>query len=440
MNAKKQVIILIISQFFVINCAGENGSGDLYSDSDAFQFELSCSMCKSSTPDNSQFPEPAINLVPNPSAEKKSPEEQMPEDWITDVWGDMKAAFTWEQKNVHSGARSLKVQVNDYKEGDAKWVFTPQSLESDRFYEFGNMHSGNVRGRYMWFCEDKDTHKRSYHNAWQSNASDYFQYDRFRFYIPPEWDCLVSVMHILDRDGYLVTDSYYMVQADPYPLPKPAVTIAFDDIWESAITIGAAELESRGMKGTFFVSRRLVEYPLGKYAGTSMVKSLIASKKGHEIGSHTANHKFLSKLDMEDVQTEIEQNLKFLEGLGVEVTGLAYPYGDFDAKVEKEVAKYHCYARTSMEGLNDGTTNPCRLRIYPVTSESVTEEILSRIDDADHTSTWVILLFHGLGDPAPGDPYLSSASQFIEILDYIQSKNIKVLTVSEELKEAGLVQ
>ena len=57
----------------------------------------------------------------------------------------------------------------------------------------------------------------------------------------------------------------------------------------------------------------------------------IMRKLGHEIGNHTKNHKWLSKLKVNDQELEIKDNLKFLKNkLIKDKWTMCYPYGDFN--------------------------------------------------------------------------------------------------------------
>lgn len=121
--------------------------------------------------------------------------------------------------------------------------------------------------------------------------------------------------------------------------------------------------------------------------------------------------------------------------LGQAPEGIAYPFGDFSEQVETETQRFHRYARTSLVGLNDRSTDPYRLRIVPVTRESTQAELHSWVKDAERTSTWLIFLFHDLQEETSNFDYTTSLAQYIQLLDFIQSRRLTVLPVKEALKE-----
>ena len=70
----------------------------------------------------------------------------------------------------------------------------------------------------------------------------------------------------------------------------------------------------------------------------------IMRKLGHEIGNHTKNHKWLSKLKVNDQELEIKDNLKFLKKnkLIKDKWTMCYPYGDFNTNTISILKKYKC--------------------------------------------------------------------------------------------------
>ena len=70
--------------------------------------------------------------------------------------------------------------------------------------------------------------------------------------------------------------------------------------------------------------------------------------KGHEIASHGFKHLNMCKLSDEELEKEIREDLISLEKVaGYPIRGFAYPYGAYDDRVEKVLAKYGIiYART----------------------------------------------------------------------------------------------
>jgi len=101
---------------------------------------------------------------------------------------------------------------------------------------------------------------------------------------------------------------------------------------------------------------------------TDEVRELV--DRGHEIGCHTISHPRLEQLTHAELEREIvDAKLEVETVCGTTVTGLCYPDGFVDDRVVATVrrAGYES-ACTTVDGVNDGGTNPYRLRRFDVTT------------------------------------------------------------------------
>ena len=73
---------------------------------------------------------------------------------------------------------------------------------------------------------------------------------------------------------------------------QPMVSFTFDDVPESAATMGAPMLEDHGGRGTFYVSGGLVNRWSGDWNDMAADASQIVAlhRAGHEIHDHTLDH------------------------------------------------------------------------------------------------------------------------------------------------------
>jgi peptidoglycan/xylan/chitin deacetylase (PgdA/CDA1 family) len=376
------------------------------------------------------------NLIRNPDVVNPSPDAGTnPEYWNPDSWGDLTAKFSWVRGNPNPPYNDIRTEVTGYgEEGDAKWIFDSVPVDSGSWYEYSDLQKSDGRTRLITACEDPDGIIR-YQGAWQTDKALDWSPSTFRFYVPAYPECLMTVLHILDRDGWLETAGHSMYKVTQLPLRTAIVSVTFDDIMKTAVTVGAAELEKGGFKGTFYVTKDFAQDTSGKYGSETDVINLI--KSGHEIGSHSASHAKLTRLTPDMLMSELDVSAAYLRGLGAEVNGIAYPSGDFNDKVEKAAKLVYGYARTSLEGLNDQTVYTYRVRILPVTTETTDQQLLSAINSAYVTSTWLVLLFHGLGVPDPLDPYITPVEQYKKVIERLGKGDVAVKTVTEALKFIG---
>ncbi len=406
----------------------------------------SASPSESPTPSASSTPLPVSSASPSPRAlpQTKGPNlianagaelagsSEYPEGWTPDYWGTQTTTLSWESTGSYSGNRYLSIETDSHSDGDAKWISKPQKLEKDAWYEYSEQYRADGRNRLIWACRTA-AGQRVYRVVWQSHASSDWSPASFRFYNSGFQDCETSIMHVLDRKGYLHTDHHELVKVEPKPFAKAMVSVTFDDIYTSAVDLGASELEKRGWKGSFYVTSRYAREGKAPYADANKIQQLIS--KGHEIGSHAHTHPYLSQLQDIEARAELRSGYEYLKSLGQAPAGVAYPFGDFSDKVEAETKTIHAYARTSLVGLNDKTADPYRLRIMPVTSSTTTSELFAWIEDAERTSTWLILLFHDIQPGKAADAYVTPLTQYTQILDYLQRKKLMVVPVNEALKQ-----
>jgi peptidoglycan/xylan/chitin deacetylase (PgdA/CDA1 family) len=131
--------------------------------------------------------------------------------------------------------------------------------------------------------------------------------------------------------------------------------LTFDDAFRSVLELGVPELERVDARGTLFVP---TDFPGGDgplawpgidhWLGTEHEPELASmswdevrglADAGWEIGSHTRSHPRLTTLGEKALEEELRGSRDRLEQeLGFACRSLAYPYGDFDARVARAAA------------------------------------------------------------------------------------------------------
>ena len=102
------------------------------------------------------------------------------------------------------------------------------------------------------------------------------------------------------------------------------VAISFDCAWGTEHTDEILKnLKASGVRATFF----MVEFWTKKYP--DYVKKLI--DEGHEIGTHSATHSYMSKLKEEEIRAELTSSSEAIEAItGKKVELFRPPYGDYN--------------------------------------------------------------------------------------------------------------
>ena len=128
-----------------------------------------------------------------------------------------------------------------------------------------------------------------------------------------------------------------------------AVILTFDDGLKSQYTNAKPILDKYGYKATFDI----ICNDVGTTGSLSWKDITALYNEGHNIGSHTMNHKDLSKLSKRMVNFEVGESKQCLLDHGINTSTFAYPFnaGSDEASVVNTVAKYYDIARTGTDPL-----------------------------------------------------------------------------------------
>jgi peptidoglycan/xylan/chitin deacetylase (PgdA/CDA1 family) len=149
------------------------------------------------------------------------------------------------------------------------------------------------------------------------------------------------------------------------------VILTFDDGFQIAFRNAPEPLARSGFRAIqFLVSERLGcvndwEMAEGEVQEPLMDRAQVTEwlAAGHEIGSHTNTHPFLTRISAAQAKEEISSSKRKLEDtFGRPIRHFCYPYGDYNQAVADLVqqAGYQT-ACTTRGGVNNSTTSPYQL-------------------------------------------------------------------------------
>jgi peptidoglycan/xylan/chitin deacetylase (PgdA/CDA1 family) len=156
----------------------------------------------------------------------------------------------------------------------------------------------------------------------------------------------VRQLEWLAAEGYtsIRLDQWLEVQSrDPAALAR-RVVLSFDDAYRDFITAALPVLAHHGFGATMFVPTGLVgsaaewDREFGEPAALMSWDELdVITAAGIEIGAHTITHPRLSRLaDISAIAAEIVGSRRVLQArYDQPIATFAYPYGDYDDRVEK---------------------------------------------------------------------------------------------------------
>ena len=370
-------------------------------------------------------------VIKNGSFETASSNPNLPVGWETGSWGTNTPFFEYLNE-AYSGARSVKLTMTNYVDGDAKWFFTPvSSLASGKMYRFSTHYKTNTIPKAVAQFERTDGSIIYFGmpNPQPNGTSDW-QYYSDTFTVP-ENTKTVTVFFLLNGNGYVQMDDESIVDYTPTGFNRPLLSLTFDDGFEDNNQTVLPMTAAYGFKTTQCYDTQFVQEN-----STNPQLVLDFKNAGHEICSHTMTHPFLTSLNSAQLTTELKDSQSYLANLiGQPVPDFASPYGDYNEAVNNEIKKYYRSHRTVDEGFNSKDNfDIYRIRVQNILSTTTATQVASWIAQAKATNTWLVLVYHKVSNTDVGQ-FDSYTSDFAAQLKAISDSGITVKTYSDALDE-----
>jgi peptidoglycan/xylan/chitin deacetylase (PgdA/CDA1 family) len=220
----------------------------------------------------------------------------------------------------------------------------------------------------------------------------------------------------------------------------PLVSFTFDDVPESAYTNGAAILENRGIRGTFYVAGgrcgRANTIMGWRLIDRDQVRAL--HDKGHEVGCHTFSHPRVDLLDARAVENECRQNRDFMRELcaGIELTNFCYPFGRVSLPRKWQLEEHYDSCRGIDKGINAGIVDLGLLRVIELYDRTLTRDKLAHIlRENRNRNGWLIFYTH---DVAETPSSIGCSPQLLRAtVEAVQAAEMPCLPIREALTEIG---
>jgi len=111
---------------------------------------------------------------------------------------------------------------------------------------------------------------------------------------------------------------------------RKALLLTFDDSWENHTAVEV--MGEHGIQGIFFLNSGELGWP-GRFTADEAAR---LAESGHEIGSHSVKHEFLTLLEEPQLRQRLSESKKALEdACGRPVRFLSAPGGRYDARVAR---------------------------------------------------------------------------------------------------------
>lgn len=369
------------------------------------------------------------NLITNGNFETAGA-NGLPAGWWKGGYGTNVATLTYPVSGV-GGSKAAQVSISSYTSGDRKWYFTPVAL-TPGVYTYSDQYRSTVTSYLTAAIEMNDGTFR-YVDIATLPAASVLTNASADFTVPVNAK-KVTVFHLIKSVGTLVIDSASLVTrstTEPSVFTTGAVTLRLDDGWRSQYQNALPKMNASGMKGTWYVvSDQMADDGFPGYMNVAEVKTVASG--GHEIAAHTRTHRDLVTLTPSEQQAEIAGSRQDILSWNVgPVLSFAYPFGSYDASIITlvENAGFTNAAATIGGNVRAGD-DPYQLARRGVTIDVTAAQIKGWIDAAIANKQWLILAFHQVL-PSCVDFYCTTTATFNEVVDYIDQKNARVVTVSE---------
>jgi peptidoglycan/xylan/chitin deacetylase (PgdA/CDA1 family) len=371
-----------------------------------------------------------VNYVPNSSLEQKDSATGNPVSWNSDRWGTNKATFSYLTTG-HTGTRSVKVQMTSYTDGDAKWYCSPQSIPGGQTYRFADFYKSDVTTLVVVLVIT-NSGTEEYFGLRNAPASTEWREYSDTFVIPDD-AASVSMLHVITSIGYLTTDDYSVSPYTPSGFNRALLTLTFDDGWEDNYTTVLPALNTYGFKITQYLC---TQYLTDEYSGSELYKILAFAQAGHEIGSHSVTHPFLTQVSSSELSYELSYSKTYLEsifGTG-SISSFATPYGDYNDTVISAIKQYYGSHRSVDVGYNyKDNFDIYDIRVQNMTNTTTLAEVQEWIETAKAGNYWLVIVYHRVAtDP---EQYDTTPANFNAQLALMSSEGITVLPMRDALAE-----
>jgi peptidoglycan/xylan/chitin deacetylase (PgdA/CDA1 family) len=375
-------------------------------------------------------PTPIVDWVPNNSVETAS--GAVPAHWTKESWGTNTPKYEYITNDGHDGSKSVKVTMTNYKDGDAKWVFAPQALPTGKDYRFTGWYKTNTIPHVVVQYIKADGSEDYFGmpdpvpsgSGWQK-YSDVFSV--------PAGVQKVSVFFFLSNNGWVQTDDFHIKPFSYTPYQRAIVTLTFDDGFEDNVKTVLPILEQYKLKTTQCYATQYIE---GIPQAVADVKTF--ASKGHEICSHSVTHPMFTTLTTAQMDQELSHAQTFLKSIsGQAVTNFASPFGDYNAKVNTEIAKYYKSHRTTDEGFNSKDNfDPYRLRVQNMQVNTSFTQFQQWVNKAIADKAWLILLYHRVGT-SDLEQFDTKSADFAAEMKWLASRGVAVERWDKALAEVS---
>jgi len=169
----------------------------------------------------------------------------------------------------------------------------------------------------------------------------------------------------------------------------PLVSFVFDDGFDTDYLVAREIFAEQGVVACSAIATDLIDRP-----GFLEPAQIIGLRDaGWEIMGHTASHRNLRSLTAAQVEDELFRSKTILEGMGVTVKNLVYPYNKNNETTRAIARKYYRSARGGVDAFNRDVLEQYDLRSVSNKKFGLSQ-MKARVDKAYAARDWLIIHGH----------------------------------------------
>ncbi len=196
----------------------------------------------------------AANPILNPSLEiPTAGNANLPENWLKGGYGVNNAIFSYPVAG-YDGVSAAKVEINNYIDGDAKWLFSPVYVEDNTEYNFSNYYTSNTASQVTVQIGYVDG-TYSYMQLGVLDPSPLWQKFQAAFTTPPNARTL-TVFHSIASIGQVTVDAYNLTKNVALDTAAPQITLGAPTTGSTVsgtINLSATATDNVGIAGVTFL-------------------------------------------------------------------------------------------------------------------------------------------------------------------------------------------
>jgi peptidoglycan/xylan/chitin deacetylase (PgdA/CDA1 family) len=330
----------------------------------------------------------------------------------------------------NGGGKAAQLQITQYSNGAANWVFDHVTDSSHTVYQFNEDYKATAPTELdIEFLMSNGT----YDYEWLDTLPAATSWQTISTQVTvPTGAVSFTVLHILARVGTLTIDNASLTPVNT-PFAQGMVTFSFDDGLLSQSQNAAPMLKVAGFPASFYIITGEPTSGDSGYMTWPQIKAL--STQGFEIGGHTRTHPMLTTLTPAQQQSEIAGSFTDLVAQGFSPKTFVYPYGDENTSVEQLVKNAgYVGARGSYYGLETPVVDHENLYDIRLDSTSNLATIKQYIDQAKADKRWIVFEIHDVL-ASNGDTYTITPAFFQSVVNYVKTSGVQVVTMQQGISQ-----